>query len=447
MADLARPLPHDLEAERAVLGALLMYPERYDAILPPLVAGDFYREVHRYIYRAIEQTRQQYGTTDAVLVRAVLAERQQLDEVGADYLAKLFDGVPNSLNVAHYASIVRERALRRALIHLTVQEQGALYDGDEPPTMILDRAQELRTSLSTAASVSRFIDLRAMTSDGIALLDQLHKDRRAITGLATGFSDLDVLTCGLQPGELVILAARPSMGKSSFAANVALQVGRRGQAVAVFALEMSRQELWLRLLACEGDLEFQALRRGYFNSLDLLTAAVSRLSDVPMFIDDAGDQTVPGMRAKTRALQSTTEVSLVIVDYLQLVRPVERGENRNLELAAMTRGLKLMSKDLRLPVFVMSQLSRECERRSDKRPLLSDLRDSGAIEQDADVVLFLYREEVYTKERPGEAELIVAKNRNGPIGTVDLVWRAAQTKFLSRTRPSEERRWDDRDGV
>lgn len=432
---LERTLPYNVDAERAILGAILVNNEHYYKVIEHLKVEDFYAHGHRLLFKAIADMLEKSGAVDLVTIQEELFKRNQLEGSGGiAYIAGLLSGMPYSVNLEHYVEIVREKSLSRQLINSANRIMAECFDQSAPAEEILDRAEQAIFDLSEKRIRSGFVSVREMELDQTKLLEKLYTDREMITGVATGFRDLDRLTSGLQPSDLVILAARPSMGKTALCLNVAQHVAlAKKQTVGLFSLEMSKQQLLMRMLAAEARVDAHKIRTGYLGKDDFrkLIGTLGLVSDAPIFIDDSSTLSVMEMRAKCRRLKAEKGLGLVIVDYLQLMHGNTR-ENRNQEVSGISRGLKAMAKELNVPVIALSQLNRASEtRQGDHKPQLSDLRDSGSIEQDADLVMFIYREEVYkpSEENAGLAELIIAKQRNGPTGIIKLAFLREFTRF------------------
>jgi replicative DNA helicase len=442
MADLAvadRTLPHNLEAERSVLGAILLHNEAFNHAAEVIDSADFYRDAHRRIFDKMVKLSERGGAIDLVTLKEELGRSGELDEVGGPaYITALVDGVPRSMNVEHYARIIKEKATLRNLIFSANKILATAYEGEEDADVILDQAEHAIFAIADDKIRDGFVSLRDLAQSSLETIEQLHARKELITGVPTGFTDLDEMTSGLQPSDLIIVAARPSMGKTSLVLNIAQHVGTRTEkTVGLFSLEMSKEQLFLRMLTAEARIDAQRMRRGYLGERDWgrLSQAIGTLSDAKIFIDDSPSIGVLEMRAKCRRLAAEHDLDLVIIDYIQLMQGRGRFENRTLELASISRSLKGLAKEMRVPVVVLSQLSRAPEARSQHRPQLSDLRESGALEQDADVVIFIYREDMYAEkneppaEGEGVAELIIGKQRNGPTGTVKLAFIREFTRF------------------
>ncbi len=435
---IERPLPHNLEAERSILGAVLLDNHSLNAAVEKLRSEDFFLPQHRHIFERMIQLAEKQQAIDIVTLMDDLARRGDLDSAGGvAYLSQLADGLPRATNVEHYARIVKEKAVLRNLAFsaAAIQEQ-ALAGGDDAD-VILDRAESTIFQIAEDRVRAGLIGVKELVRDNFERLERIFSEGRRITGLATGYAGLDNETAGLQPSELVILAARPSMGKTALALNIAENVAvRNREPVAVFSLEMSKESLLLRMLASEARVDAHKFRTGHMGRDDWnkITRALTSLGDAPLWIDDSASSTVLEMGAKARRLKRDRGLSLMIVDYLQLVVPTNtgRGTNRQEEVSSISRALKGLAKELKVPVVVLSQLTRAPER-EDRKPQLSDLRESGAIEQDADVVLFINRPNFYKTDLPEEdrnkAELIIAKQRNGPTGNLNFVFLARHTRF------------------
>jgi replicative DNA helicase len=435
---LERPLPHNLEAERSILGAVLLDNHALNAALEKLRAEDFFLPQHRLIFERMIQLAEKQQAIDTITLMEDLERQNQLESAGGiAYLSQLADGLPRVTNVEHYARIVKEKAVLRGLIFSAsaIQEQ-ALAAGDDADT-ILDRAESAIFQLAEDRVRAGLIGVKELVRENFERLERIFSEGRRITGLASGYTDLDNQTAGLQPSELVILAARPSMGKTALALNIAENVAlRHREPVAIFSLEMSKESLLLRMLASEARVDAHKFRTGHMNREDWakITTGLANLGEAPLWIDDSASSTVLEMGAKARRLKRDKGLSLMIVDYLQLVVPSNtgRGTNRQEQVASISRSLKGLAKELKIPVLVLSQLTRAPER-DERKPQLADLRESGAIEQDADVVLFIHRPNFYKTDLPEEdrakAEVIIAKQRNGPTGNLNFVFLARHTRF------------------
>src|SRR6266446_2760997 len=434
-----RTLPHNLEAERSVLGAILMHNDAFNLAAEVIDSGDFFRDAHRRIFDKMVKLAERGDAIDLVTLKEELGRSGEIDEVGGPaYIAALVDGVPRSTNVEHYARIIKEKATLRNLIFSANKILATAYAGEDEADLILDQAEHAIFAIADDKIRVGFVSLRDLAHDSLDTIEKLHSRKELVTGVPTGFTDLDEMTSGLQPADLVIIAARPSMGKTSLVLNMAQHVGTRtDMTVGIFSLEMSKEQLFLRMLTGEARIDAHRLRGGFLGERDWgkLSQAIGTLSDTKIFIDDSPSIGVLEMRAKCRRLKAEHHLHLVVVDYIQLMQGRGRFENRTLELASISRSMKGLAKELNVPIVVLSQLSRAPESRSDHRPQLSDLRESGALEQDADVVVFIYRDDLYgdknqaVADTQGVAEIIVGKQRNGPTGIVKLAFIREYTRF------------------
>ncbi|MBI2339011.1 MAG: replicative DNA helicase [Deltaproteobacteria bacterium] len=431
----AKVPPQNIEAERAVIGAILIDHEAINRVLEILRPDAFYREGHRKIFEAMIALSEKGEPTDCVTVSNHLQATGLLDFIGgASYLSGLVDSIPSSANVASYAKIVREKALVRRLIDASAEIATQSYERGEDPDALIDFAEKKIFDLAENRMGQSFTPVKDLVKDSFKRIEQLFESKTQITGLATGFKEFDHITCGLQPSDLIIIAGRPSMGKTALALNIGEYAAISGKAVvAFFSLEMSREQLVLRMLCSQARIDSARLRRGQIEERDWpnLTKAAGHLSEINLFIDDTPAISVMEMRAKLRRLKREKGLNLAVVDYLQLVRSSGNVNSREQEISEISRSLKALAKELKVPVVALSQLNRAVENRQNRRPQLSDLRESGAIEQDADVIAFIYRDEVYDPNSPdkGIAEIIVGKQRNGPIGVSRLVFLSNFTRF------------------
>ena len=436
---LRRVPPQNIEAEQSVLGAILLDNDAINQALEIVTAEDFYRESHREIFRAMVALIEHLQPVDAITLTDALRTRGVLEAIGgAAYIAELAAGVPTAANVAHYARIVREKAVLRGLASVATEIASGAYDSPTNVDEFLDESEHKIFEISERRIRQSFHSMNELTRESLKLIEQLYEKKELVTGVPTGFLDLDRLTAGLQPADLVIIAARPSMGKTALALNIAAYAAIEAEpriGVAFFSLEMSKEQLVLRLLCSEGRVDSSKTRAGFLGERDFpkLAQAAARLSEAPIFIDDSSDTSPIVLKAKCRRLmrERNSNLGLIIVDYLQLMRSARPGESREKEIAEISRSLKGLAKELRVPVIALSQLNRQVETRPDRRPLLADLRESGAIEQDADVIAFVYRDEMYHRDskEPGVAEIIIAKQRNGPTGTAKLTYLNQYTRF------------------
>ena len=437
---LARVPPQNLQAEQAILGSVLLRNEAIDEVLEILRDEDFYAEGHRIIFRTMMDITDRAQPVDAITLTDALKKKGVLERIGGNsYIAELADTVASSSNVSHYARIVREKSILRSIIEVTVEISSKAYETTLEVDNFVDEAEHKIFEVSDRRIKPSFHSMRELTTASIQMLERLYENRELVTGLPTGFTDLDALTSGLQPADLIILAARPSMGKTALALNIAAYAAMDAdppRGVAFFSLEMSKEQLALRLLCSEARVDSAKARSGYLGERDFpkLAQAAARLSEANLFIDDNSDTTPIMLKAKCRRLarDPKSNLGLIMVDYMQLMRSSHPGESREKEIAEISRSLKALAKELRVPVVALSQLNRQVETRPDRRPLLADLRESGAIEQDADVIAFIYREEMYKGKESKEAgvgEIIVAKQRNGPTDTVKLTYLSQYTRF------------------
>lgn len=414
-----------------------MDEEAVPAALELLESKNFYRESHRKIFESMTQLFHRQRPVDLVTVTEELKNLDQLESVGgAHYLASLTAVVPTAANIEHYARIVKEKAMLRQLISAATQIVGQCYESQDEVESLLDRAEQVLFEIAHKSESGQAVLLKEMLSQSIETIERLYQRKELVTGVATGLHDLDVMTAGLQPSDLVILAGRPSMGKSALACCIAEHVGVVERVpVAIFSLEMSKEQLVHRLLCSHARVDAHKARTGFLAQSDWpkLTNSAGKLSEAPILIDDTPGISALELRAKARRLRGQYKLGLIVVDYLQMMRGSFRSENRQQEISEISKSLKALAKELHVPVLALSQLSRAPEQREDKRPQLSDLRESGAIEQDADLVMMLFREEIYhpTEENRGKAELIVSKQRNGPVGTVPVTFLREYTRFES----------------
>ncbi len=434
-----RTLPHNLDAERSVLGAILIDNEAFNVAASVIDARAFFRDAHRRIFDRMVALSERSQPIDLVTLKEELERAGELDEVGGPaYIAALLDGVPRTTNVEYYARIVKEKSTLRHLIYSANKILANAYEADQDADLILDEAESAIFSVADDRIKSGFIPMRDLVKESFPKIEQLFEHKSFITGISTGFVEIDKMTRGFQRGDLIIVAARPSMGKTSLVLNIAQHVATNNQIAGFFSLEMSKEQLFMRMLASEAKIDNYRLMSGQIGQKEYgnITHALETLSDAHLYIDDTAGAGVLEMRAKARRLQAEQGLDLLAVDYIQLMTGRGRFENRTLELASISRSLKGLAKELNVPIVVLSQLSRAPEARSDKRPQLSDLRESGALEQDADVVILIFREEMYKhsnepSESDGIAELILAKQRNGPTGIVKLAFLKQQTRFAN----------------
>lgn len=443
-----------MEAEQSVLGGLLIDENAISRVLEILSEDgtDFYHPAHRLLFAKMAHMFDHNSPLDVVTVSDAFKDTDALDSVGGtSYLGELVEMTPTAANIAYYARIVKEKSLLRKIISTTTDIATRGYDGSESTDEFLDDAERLIFEITQDRGKKSFTMLKDLMKGTFETIENLYAKKSHLTGVSTGFKDLDELTSGMQSSDLIIIAGRPSMGKTSFALNIAENAAiENNSPVAVFSLEMSKEQLAQRMLASRAKVDLQNIRRGFLRNDDWgrLTTAVGQLSEAPIYIDDTAAQSALEMRAKARRWKADFGLKLIIVDYLQLMRGRRANDNREQEISEISRSLKAMAKELQLPVIALSQLSRKTEQREGSKPQLSDLRESGAIEQDADVVMFVYRESVYKKcECPKElctcgvrrnAEIIVAKQRNGPIDNVNLTFLHEFTRFENQTQAYQE---------
>ena len=434
--DFERTPPHDLAAEQCVLGGMLMSKDAISDVMEVIRPADHYRPAHQVVHEAILELYGRGEPADPVTVSDLLAKRGELARVGGGaYLHTLIASVPTAANAGYYARIVRERAILRRLVEVGTRIVQLGYAGDGDADELVDRAQAEIYGVTERRVAEDFLPLSEIMPGALDEIEAIGSRGGVMTGVPTGFADLDTLTNGLHPGQMVVIAARPAIGKSTLALDLARAAAIKHRlTTAMFSLEMSRNEITMRLLSAEARVPLQAMRTGQLGEDDWtrLARRMSEVVDAPLFIDDSPNMSMMEIRAKCRRLKQRHDLRMVIVDYLQLMTSPRRVENRQQEVSEMSRSLKLLAKEVDVPVVAISQLNRGPEQRNDKRPLLSDLRESGSIEQDSDVVILLHREDAYERESPraGEADLIVAKHRNGPTTTVTVAFQGHYSRFV-----------------
>jgi replicative DNA helicase len=442
--NLRRVPPQNLEAESSVLGGILLENDAVNLVLEVLRAEDFYRESHRKIFRAMIELSDRTEPVDVITLSECLKNRGELEAVGGSaYLASLNDFVPTAANIAYYARIVREKSILRHLINAATEVATKGYDATSNVEELLDSAEKAIFDITEQRIKGSFVKVGDMMKDSIKMVEKLFERKTMITGVPTGFKDFDAKTAGLQPADLIIIAARPGMGKTAFSLNIASHAAFSGYGVAVFSLEMAKEQLALRLLCSEARVDNSRVRTGYLSDRDFpkLATAAGKLHDALIYIDDTPAISVLELRAKARRLARDRDkkLGLIIVDYLQLMRGTGAAQNREQEISEISRSLKALAKELNVPVMAISQLNRRVEDRNDKTPQLSDLRESGAIEQDADVIAFIYREAAYNpKSDDNTATITIAKQRNGPTGDLSLTFLREFTRFEDYTGRDEE---------
>ena len=438
--------PQDLDAERAVLGAALLENDALFRVVDVIGADDFYRDAHRKIFNAMLQLNERNEPIDLITLTDLLRREGALEAVGgASYISGLVDAIPTAANIRMHGKIVREKALLRNMIGTATEIVTRAYDQSDRVENLLDEAERSIFAISEQNIRPAFIPIKDVVKGSFEMIEKLYERKERVTGAPMGIAKLDEMTSGLQPSDLIIIAGRPSMGKTALALGVAQHIGiNKGGTVAIFSLEMSKEQLVLRMLCSEARVDSHKLRSGFLAKTDWpkLTTAAGRLAESPIFIDDSAALSVLETRAKARRLKAERGLSLIIVDYLQLMRGRGEADTREQEISTISRGLKALAKELSVPVVALSQLSRAVESRAaeHKKPILADLRESGAIEQDADVVMFIYREEVYrrTDDNHGVAEIIIGKQRNGPTGSVKVTFLERYTRFENLERDHAE---------
>lgn len=427
--------PHDDEAEQAVLGSMFMDRDAVAVASEVLRGEDFYRPAYKAVFEAAEELFMAGIPVDVITMKNKLEEKQIFEQIGGiSFLATISTSVPSAVNIRHYAKIVEEKSLLRRLIHTSNAIAQMSYQGKDEISAIMEKAEKGIFDIMQNRHTEEFHHIKDIAVTSFDKIEELYRSKGKITGVSTGFVDFDAKTAGLQKSDLILLAARPSMGKTAFALNIAQNAAIRGNVpTAIFSLEMSKEQLVNRMLCSEAMMDAQKLRTGELEDEDwpALIRAMGPLSQAPIFIDDTPGISPMEIRSKCRRLKMEKGLGLIVIDYLQLMSGNGRTDSRQQEISEISRSLKAVAREMEAPVIALSQLSRACEQRADHHPMLSDLRESGAIEQDADVVAFLYRDEYYfpDSEKKNQAELIIAKQRNGPTGTVDLTWMGQYTKF------------------
>ncbi len=440
--DLRVP-PQNLDAERGLLGSLLMLNEAIDEIGDQLRDEHFYNDAHQKIYAAIHHLYERgVRGIDAVTLVEELGIREQLEDVGGiAYISQIIESVPHAAHARYYSDIVRNKYVQRSLIYACTDILQESYDSTDDTDSLLSSAEQRIFRILEQQETGQKVEMKDVLMDAFTRIDERLANDRDVTGISTGFTDLDHTTTGFQPAELIILAARPSMGKTALVCNIAEGVARvENKGVLIFSLEQSRLELAERFLCITAKINGHDLRAGNLSAeqRDRMNLAASELSELPMYLDDIPGRTVPQMSALARRLHRKSPLGLIIIDYLQLIEPEDKGISREQQIAQITRRLKFLCKELDVPMIALAQLNRGVELREDKRPRLADLRESGAIEQDADLVMFLHRPDAYDPEdRPGEAEVVIAKHRSGPTGIVRLTWRKEFMRFENYTSTAD----------
>lgn len=429
--------PHSIEAEQSVLGSMIMDHDAVIVASEILIASDFYRPDHAQIYAAIMELYTSGNPIDLITIQDKLVQKGVLEQVGGlSYIAELASSVPTSAHIKQYSKIVQEKSTLRKLIKVSTEITAKSFEGDEPLDNIMNFAEKSVFDVLQNKKTDDFTGIDEIVLTSIEKIEEAHRSKGGITGVETGFIDLDQRTAGLQPSDLILVAARPSMGKTAFALNIIQTAGiKNKKSVAVFSLEMAKDQLVSRMLCAEAMVDSQRARTGMLEAddWDRIAQSIPNITNSRIYIDDTAGINVMDMRAKCRRLKMEKGLDLIMIDYLQLMSGVGDGSSRQQEISDISRSLKALAREMNAPIIALSQLSRACEQRNDHRPMLSDLRESGAIEQDADVVMFLYRDEYYhpDTEKKNVGEVIIAKQRNGPTGTVELVWLGQYTKFAN----------------
>ena len=436
--DIAKIPPHDIEAEQAVIGSMLTDKDAVIDAIETLKINDFYRDDNKYIYEAIINLYNRADPIDIITVKAELVEMGKFEAIGGlEYLASLPDKVPTTANIEKYIKIVEEKAMLRALIKTANELISLGYAETEEVENIMDQAEKKIFEVIQSRNQKGYSEMKDILVEAFSDIEKLYNQKTPTTGIPTGFIELDRITAGLHNSDLVLVAARPAMGKSAFVLNIAANVAIKAKTpVVIFSLEMSKKQLVNRMLCSEAMVDSQKVKTGDINEDDWikLATALGPLSEAQIFIDDTAGITAMEIRAKCRKLKLEKNLGLVIIDYLQLIQGSgKKSNNREQEISEITRSLKILAKELDVPVIALSQLSRAADQRTDHRPVLSDLRESGAIEQDADIVMFIYRDDYYNPETEYKnvAEIIIAKHRSGSVGKVDLLWQGDYTKFVN----------------
>ena len=429
--------PQNIEAEQSVLGGILIENEAIHRVMEILTSGDFYREAHRKIFDALLSLSERDEPADLITLINELRKSDQLDAIGgASYVTSLIDSVVTAANIEYYARIIKEKSVLRKLIETSTQIVTRSYEDQGDVDNLLDESERAIFEITENRVKPSFYPIRDIVKSSFKTIERLYEKKELVTGVLSGFKELDQKTAGFQPSDLIIVAGRPGMGKTAFCLNIAQYAAMEKRIpVAVFSLEMSKEQLVIRMLCSEANVDGARLRTGYLTESDWprLTLAAGNLSDAPLYIDDSAAMTVLELRGKARRLNAESGLGMIVIDYLQLMKGRARVENRQQEISEISRSLKALAKELNIPVIAVSQLSRRTEERQGMRPQLSDLRESGAIEQDADLILFLYRDEVYNRSEDnpnrGKAEVIIGKQRNGPTGKIDLAFLDKYTAF------------------
>ena len=434
---LKRVLPHSIEAEQSVIGSMILDREAITIASEIIFPEDFYNKQYGVLFSSMVELNDEGKAVDIVTLQDRLKEKDVPPEVSSlEFIRDIITAVPTSANIRYYANIVAEKSTLRKLIRLVGEIENNCYAGKESLEVILEDTEKRVFDLVQKRNSGEHVPIRKVVMNALQKIEAASKNDGSVTGIATGFLDLDVMTSGMQPADLVLIAARPSMGKTAFVLNIAQHVAFKiNKSVAIFSLEMSKEQLVNRMFSLESNVDAQHLRNGKLDETEWekLIESAGVIGESKLIIDDTPGITIQEMRSKCRKYKLEQGLDMIIIDYLQLMSGGGKSESRQQEISEISRSLKALARELKVPVLALSQLSRAVEQRPDKRPMMSDLRESGAIEQDADVIMFIYRDDYYNKdtEKPGVAEIIIAKQRNGPVGTVDLAWMAKYTKFAN----------------
>ena len=437
-AIIKRVLPHSIEAEQSVIGSMMIDKDAIMAASELITGEDFYNKQYGIVFETMVELHDNGKPVDLITLQDKLKEKDVPSEVSSlEFVRDIITAVPTSANIRHYANIVAEKSILRKMIRLNEEIENLCYSGKESMEFILEDAEKRIFDLVQKRNSGEFVPIRQVVMNALKKIEAASKTTGRVTGIATGFYDLDFKTSGMQPADLVLIAARPSMGKTAFVLNIAQHVAfRLNETVAIFSLEMSKEQLVNRMFSLESNVDAQNLRNGTLSDMEWekLIESAGVIGKSNLIIDDTAGISISELRSKCRKFKLEHNLKMIIIDYLQLMSGSGRSESRQQEISEISRSLKSLARELNVPVLALSQLSRAVEQRPDKRPMMSDLRESGAIEQDADVIMFIYRDDYYNKdsEKKGISEIIIGKQRNGPIGTVELVWLPEYTKFANK---------------
>ncbi len=436
-------IPYNIEAEQSILGGIFVKPDAIAKVIEIVRADDFYKNANKIIFESMLECYEEGDVIDPLLIIEKLKKRQKINEVGGENeIFEIMRSVPTAANIANYARIVKEKSVLRKLIDVGTQVAELAYEGYDEVEAIMDKAENMIFRIAQDKEKKEVYSVKDLIDEEFERLEKVYKNKGEVTGISSSFTEFDKMTSGFHPSDLVIIAARPSMGKTAFAMNLALASAvKQKKGVLIFSLEMSNSQIFQRLISAESKVSMKKLRNGYLDPDEWARVGVAtgRLAESPIFIADVPNVSVLEIRAIARRLKAENKLDMILIDYLQLIKGRDRSDNRQQEISDISRTLKGLARELNVPVIALSQLSRATEQRADRRPMLSDLRDSGAIEQDADVVIFLYRDEYYNEqsEDKGLAEVIIGKQRNGPVGTVVLRFFNEITKFEDFTTRTE----------